>query len=69
MRLVATAAALLSAACLLSCATQPGSEAFDNTRQETTTQSYADAIAEGMARARLDLARREIRRRLMQAPG
>jgi hypothetical protein len=69
MRLVSVAVVLLTAA-LPSCAAPfVEDERTDDGLHEATVQSHVDAVAEGMARARLDLARREIRRRLMQTPG
>jgi predicted small secreted protein len=69
MRLVAVAVVLLAA--LLSSCAAPSNENVgrDDGLYEAAVQAHVDAMAEGMARARLDLARREIRRRLMQTPG
>lgn len=69
MRLAAFAAVLLIAAGLSSCAA-PSTEDKrpDYALHATNAQSHADAIASGMARARMDLARRSLRR-LMENPG
>jgi hypothetical protein len=69
MRLVSVAVVLL-AVVLPSCAAPfIEEERTDDGLHGAVVQSHVDAMAEGMARARLDLARREIRRRLMQTPG
>ena len=65
-------AVLVLGAGLLSCAAPPG-EAADTLRRdeglyEAEVRDHVQAMQEGMARARLDLARRAIRR-LMQGPG
>ena len=69
MRLTASAAVLLIAAGLSSCAAPSNEDTrTDHALYVTNARSHADAIASGMARARLDLARRSLRR-LMENPG
>ena len=65
-------AALILAGWLLSCSTAPGGwvedERPDEGLYETQVREHVDAMQEGMARARLDLARRAIRR-MLRGPG
>lgn len=69
MRLAAPATLLLRAAGLSSCAAPSVEDQRTHyALYPIRAQSHADAIAMGMARARLDLARRSLRR-LMENPG
>ena len=65
-------AALILGACLLSCAGVPGEPAEDERPDaglyEAEVREHVEAMQEGMARARLDLARRAMRR-MLRGPG
>lgn len=72
MRLAASAAVLLIAAGLSSCAAPSGAPAEtareDSALSEASLREWVQAIELGMAQARLDLARRAVRR-MFEAPG
>lgn len=65
-------AGLVLGACLLSCAgptgEPAGSERADEGLYDAQVRDHVDAMQEGMARARLDLARRAMRR-MLRGPG